>query len=75
MSALPPKADIGTQRRNVCFVPKADIGASHRLRGRVLALASMWPCIARSICDFVASLRSSVISSAELIGTYQKGDR
>src|SRR6516165_12799625 len=25
MSALPPKADIGTQPRNVCFVPKADI--------------------------------------------------
>ena len=28
------------------------------------ALASTWPCIARSICDFVAPLRSSVISSA-----------
>jgi len=26
MSALPPKADIGTQSRNVRFVPKADIG-------------------------------------------------
>src|SRR5262249_25684586 len=25
MSALPPKADIGTQQRNVCFVPKAEI--------------------------------------------------
>ena len=25
MSALPPKADIGTQPRNVCFVPIADI--------------------------------------------------
>jgi len=24
MSALPPKADIGTQSRNVCFVPEAD---------------------------------------------------
>jgi hypothetical protein len=24
MSALPPKADIGTQSRNVRFVPKAD---------------------------------------------------
>jgi hypothetical protein len=24
MSTLPPKADIGTQSRNVCFVPKAD---------------------------------------------------
>jgi hypothetical protein len=28
MSALPPKADIGTQPRNVCFVPKADIGTN-----------------------------------------------
>jgi len=26
MSALPPKADIGTQARDVRFVPKADIG-------------------------------------------------
>ena len=25
MSALPPKADIGTQPGHVCFVPKADI--------------------------------------------------
>jgi hypothetical protein len=25
MSALPPKADIGTEPRNVRFVPKADI--------------------------------------------------
>ena len=28
MSALPPKADIGTQSWNVRFVPKADIGAA-----------------------------------------------
>jgi hypothetical protein len=27
MSALPPKADIGTQPCDVCFVPKADISA------------------------------------------------
>jgi hypothetical protein len=26
MSALLPKVDIGTRWRNVCFVPKADIG-------------------------------------------------
>ena len=25
MSALPPKADIGTHSRDVCFVPKADM--------------------------------------------------
>jgi len=30
MSALPPKADIGTQPRNVRFVPKADIGEAIR---------------------------------------------
>jgi hypothetical protein len=28
MSALPPKADIGTQSWNVRFVPKADIQAA-----------------------------------------------
>jgi len=28
MSALPPKADIGTQWWNVRFVPKADIQAA-----------------------------------------------
>ena len=27
MSALPPKADIGTRQRNVRYVPKADIRA------------------------------------------------
>jgi hypothetical protein len=27
--------------------------------------AATWPCIARSICDFVAPLRSSVTSSAQ----------
>jgi hypothetical protein len=30
MSALPPKAEIGTQPRNVRFVPKADIGTATR---------------------------------------------
>src|SRR5215472_9907829 len=40
MSALPPKADIGTKPRDVCFVPKADIlrcgrtGASRSPRRR-----------------------------------------
>jgi hypothetical protein len=32
MSALPPKADIGTQPRNVRFVPKADIGLESAIR-------------------------------------------
>jgi hypothetical protein len=30
-STLPPKADIGTLSRNVCFVPKADISRFFRL--------------------------------------------
>src|SRR5262249_23076490 len=32
MSALPPKADIGTQPRDVRFVPKADINSVWNLR-------------------------------------------
>src|SRR5215472_18522485 len=32
MSALPPKADIGTQSRNVRFVPKADICSAAKER-------------------------------------------
>src|SRR6516162_10504159 len=32
MSALPPKADIGTQSWNVRFVPKADIQESARTK-------------------------------------------
>src|SRR6516162_11943367 len=30
MSALPPKADITSRKRHVCFVPKADIRADIR---------------------------------------------
>jgi len=37
MSALPPKADIGTQSLNVCFVPKADIDPSHSITSSVTA--------------------------------------
>jgi hypothetical protein len=33
MSALPPRADIGTQPRNVCFVPEADINHFSKRRG------------------------------------------
>jgi hypothetical protein len=32
MSALLPKADIGTQPRNVCFVPEADTTANPTYR-------------------------------------------
>jgi hypothetical protein len=37
MSALPPKADIGTQPRDVRFVPKADISFRRRLSCSVSA--------------------------------------
>ena len=33
MSALPPKADIGTRSRDVCFVPEADIGDGEVKKG------------------------------------------
>jgi len=33
MSALPPKADIGTQPRDLRFVPKADITARALMGG------------------------------------------
>src|SRR5262249_27463325 len=43
MSALPPKADIGTQSWNVCFVPKADIGHLIRsLHQRGRSRTSRW---------------------------------
>jgi hypothetical protein len=34
MSAFPPKADIGTQPRNVRFVPKADVIGRSRLASK-----------------------------------------
>jgi hypothetical protein len=36
MSALPPKADIGTQPRDVRFVPKATYASDIRTTGRHL---------------------------------------
>jgi len=36
MSALPPKADIGTHSRDVCFVPKADICTAANSRYRTI---------------------------------------
>ena len=36
MSALPPKADIGTRSWNVCFVPKADICSAANLEPTLL---------------------------------------
>ena len=42
MSALPPKAEFGTQPRNVCFVPKADV--SSRSKTTVYSITSWrWP--------------------------------
>src|SRR6516164_6663115 len=38
MSALPPKADIGTHSRDVCFVPKAD--EVHRSKDHCYSITS-----------------------------------
>src|SRR5262249_36081056 len=47
MSALPPKADIGTQSRHVRFVPKADIEhpSSHPVIGgtSTASVRRVWP--------------------------------
>jgi hypothetical protein len=57
MSALPPKADIGTQRWNVRFVPKADITQLARLwlfdhlAGANSAIAEMLTSTLLSIAD------------------------
>ena len=40
MSALPPKADIGTQSRNVRFVPKANIQPGTYRNGALTARAT-----------------------------------
>ena len=57
MSGLPPIADIGTQPRNVRFVPKADIGAL-AVRSACRARASMsaqTPLISGSLYNFVGA--------------------
>src|SRR5215469_12029178 len=41
MSALPPKADIGTEFRNVRFVPKADIVRCGKERGYSITSSAM----------------------------------
>ena len=42
MSALPPKADIGTQSANVRYVPKADIGRTTALLSAVFLPCPPW---------------------------------
>ena len=53
MSALPPKADIGTQSRNVRFVPKADIcGAAIDVRFvRKMEVAIFIPTTSRTFIE------------------------
>ena len=48
MSALLPKADIGTERRNVRFVPKADMNLAAR-GGRGLSEPTSHKNLPRSI--------------------------
>jgi hypothetical protein len=61
MSALPPKADIRTQPRNVRFVPKADIE---------LAFVLCYPCAALTATDRLAhtgaaAARAIILCSAQ----------
>jgi len=64
MSALPPKADIGTQSRNVRFVPKADI-----LRGgRDWRYSITSSATARSCGGNVNRLTDSVAAVFALVG-------
>jgi len=61
MSALPPKADIGTQSWNVRFVPKADIlrcGKEHRYSITSSARASSAGGISRPMVLAVFRLRT-----------------
>src|SRR6516162_1011477 len=66
MSALSPKADIGTQPRNVRFVPKADIGLSlstgstavvqkkqngHVFEQSLCSPTASWRCQSRAFCE------------------------
>ena len=50
MSALPPKADIGTQLRDVRFVPKADI--MHRSKKRRIQCAQRREAPRIVLCAF-----------------------
>ena len=62
MSALPPKADIGTQPRDVRYVPKADIlrcGKERRYSATSSASASSFAGIARSSAFAVLRLIKS----------------
>src|SRR5215469_1076024 len=67
MSALPPKADIGTQRRDVRYVPEADI--LHCGKERRYSITSS----ARAIKDFDTSSPSAfavvtLISRSNFVG-------
>jgi len=62
MSALPPKADIGTQTRNVCFVPsKADILGQGEIHWSAL-------CQMANRADY--SIRSSASSMTDVVRGY-----
>jgi hypothetical protein len=54
-------------RRTACGLPVRRPLSCNAIARVILSekKAATWPCIARSICDFVAPLRSSVTSSAQ----------
>ena len=67
MSALPPKADIGTQPRDVRFVPKAESHQSYSITS--LATLSRWLFLRRCEelqCDFRKAI-FSVANKAEAV--------
>jgi hypothetical protein len=57
MCAIPPKADIGTQPRNVCFVPIPDIGPTYSIT--LSACASNFGGMVRSSAFAVFRLTTS----------------
>ena len=62
MSALPPKADIGTQSRNVRFVPLAAIGdfvEQPRRRLNVLSRRSEEDVLCNALCVALGDRRIS----------------
>jgi hypothetical protein len=51
MSALPPKADIGTQPRDVRFVPKADISRLHSIASSAMTSSCGGMFEAQQLCS------------------------
>src|SRR5215472_9853390 len=68
MSALTPKADIGTGSWNVCFVPKADIGEVYGtgLHYGPRVTRRTWACLVRVLSRAIGSLKLLHVVRREL---------